>query len=292
MKDWITIAVSASILFACLLCEWNHAHRPMVSARPPVGKGGGYGEMNVTIFPVTLPAPSTPPLVAVSEDWTLTAERTARAALAGDAQAAWWMAQHAADCIVFTMPGQTPREALSTMEASHMPDGQKKTMRQRFDNCAEYFSNPRILADLPIPAGYYQDWATDSKYWADLAYQLREPHAIMQHDAVAISTRHGIDTVVDDVAEMVTTGTPAVLFNAGALIRSGIPEDSQFVNGAALQVAACRLGAANCEDFQTWAQTNVSADKYAAIDARAQSIVEAYRQGDVASLRSFARVTP
>ena len=300
MKDWAVVLIAGSILATCIVVEWRHYH-PAVPVVHPVSHEAPHtsnppAPLVVHASAYTLPAHEDS--FDTSTDWAATADRTARAAIAGDGHAAWVMAQHAADCVVFTLPGATPQEALDAMQSSGMPENRKTDMRRKFDACKGYFAHPALLADMPQPAGFYPDWATDPKYWSDLAYQLREPAAIVQHDLQAMTARKGYAEVEDDVAQMVTTGSASDLMTAGAIIRTGIADDSQFIDGAAFQVAACRLGAQKCvssispiggqpASFELWAQTTLPGDKYQAIDARAAQIVDAVQRHDADTLRHF-----
>lgn len=234
-------------------------------------------------------------------DWKPTAEYLARKALSGDASAAAAMVKHAADCILFTMPHQTIASVLATVDASSMPAENKAAMHHKADICESYVANPEILADVQRPAGKYPDWATDPQYWKDLAYQLREPSAVVDHDVQALTARKGYDEVQDDLRAMVENGSPKDLQIAGAIMRSGIPDNSQLVNSLSFAVAACRLSMDLCvtpetqiggepANIDTWAQTTLTAQQYAKVDAQAQNIVDAYRRHDSNALRTAVTV--
>ena len=151
-----------------------------------------------------------------------------------------------------------------------MPEERKAGFRRTFQQCAHYLADQRLFEDMAQPAGYYPTWPTDPAYWSDLAYKLRDPDGIADHDLGLVAKRRITPELQDDLTEMVTSGNPQDLMKAGNIVGAGMQDDEQRLQGAAWNVAACRLGATHCvssytsigsepASFEQWAQANMPA---------------------------------
>jgi hypothetical protein len=244
--------------------------------------------------------------------------RAAESALAGDGEAAYYVAQSVMRCFGRERDAWNaadPEAAFVAKWAKYPNDHFAiENDRKLMQDCLRYVRADAFVALPPRVGGY-----NDPGFWNSRAYGSGNPRALAQHtllalggltDATSATNASVIDTAEADMHTVLTSGDLGAMFDLGLVFDSPANRTSGD-QGIVVRLAACDLGfdcttgnpavrdwmgcfsQDNCSEiteFQDIVRQGLPASMYADAFARAQELANAVRRGDTDYLRQFARV--
>jgi hypothetical protein len=314
------VLASAALALAVAVFALN-GRGPVDAKRDHVAEQRSAASVSETPSRVS-PKPSAPVAYAPADDWAKKyygakdafefVSAAAPKALAGDAAAAYYVAQAVGKCFgrerdAWNAPD--PEAALLAKWSAipgqpYIVESDRKVMHA----CLRYVREDAFVA-LPARQGGYNS----RDYWMKLAYDGGEPLAEIDHAArqipgvAATATERDAlrDVAQDDVERAVSSAGPEAIFRLGDVFNS--PSVANTANQSSVfRLAACELGfdcsSANpaldmylgCTTIgtcapgytiQDWIRDGLGAEQYAVVYAQAQQLADAVRSGDTAYLQ-------
>jgi len=243
--------------------------------------------------------------------------RSASKALGGDGKAAYQIAAALGKCLpIKAVYGSEPdpQAAFSKEWANRVvPEWVVNRARAALADCTG-FLNGDAFSGLPDRPGGYQS----IKFWNDLAYQEKNPVAMVAHAAATAQTvlinargnedQSGIDSMQTDINAAALSGDPEALYRIGQLLADGrIGVDA--LEGPAVMIAACNLGydcsssnervfgacvaAGTCQQGETYEDVignGIGANRYAQAYEKAQELQTAIEQQSTSTIQTFVQL--
>lgn len=241
------------------------------------------------------------------------ATRVAKAAIAGDGRAQYFLSRTLEYCDSRITPikrsGLTVDEYLESTRLPYTTESMMQKNRREIERCRGFLhANP--LAKLSLPRK-----AQTEKYWFAKAVQSKDPLALIDRAALAAGPTRANSAkkekavqkeVLDAAHAAIVSKEPAAISDVGRLFMSGrLARDPSF-QGPAWLLAACELGydcSANnpqlpyvscdqtgaCPTLQDSLQQSLSGGQYGRVYAASQDIAYKVKHGDWSGLQQYLR---